>query len=157
MELRVKDFMSTDYITISQNETVQAAIEKMIHSTASPKGRRIFGLMVTNDNRELVGMISMYDIFYHLRPTPVRDQNEINLLAWEKDFEKSLAEICNLRISILMTRQVVTVTEDTHIMDVIDTMIKKHIRIIAVVEGKKIIGIVYISDVFFEIYKKLLS
>ena len=82
--------------------------------------------------------------------------NDPNDVAWEHEFEKALKQSCNLTISTIMTRSLVTITEDTHIMEVIDIMIKNHLRRIPVLEGTKIVGIVYISDVFFEVYKKLL-
>ena len=156
MDLRAKDFMSREYITISSNATVQEAIETMKKAPSLTKGRRIFGLMVTNENQNLVGMISMYDILYHIRPASVEDDTDSNHMEWENAFENALVSTKDIRVSNIMTRSVVTITEDTHIMDVIDTMIKKHIRRLPVVEDNKIVGIVYISDVFFEVYKKLL-
>ncbi|OGL44747.1 MAG: hypothetical protein A2161_14290 [Candidatus Schekmanbacteria bacterium RBG_13_48_7] len=156
MDLRAKDFMSREFLTISPNATIHEAIGTMKKAPASIKGRRIFGLMVINENQNLVGMISMYDILYHIRPASIKDDSDSNPLDWEIAFEKALASTKDMRVSNIMTRSVVTITEDTHIMDVIDTMIKKHIRRLPVVEDNKIVGIVYISDVFFEVYKKLL-
>ena len=48
-----------------------------------------------------------------------------------------------------MAPEVITVNPETHILMILDIMIKKHIRRLPVIEGDKIAGIVYISDLFF--------
>lgn len=156
MDLRAKDLMSKTFITISPDASILEAVETM-KMASSEKGRRIFGLMVANEERELIGMIAMYDILFNVRPASVKtDKNEL-LNDWEIEFEKALKKIAYLKVSVIMTKPLITITEDTHIMEIIDIMIKKHLRRIPVLEGKTIVGIVYISDVFFEVYKKLLS
>ena len=155
MDLRAKDLMNKTFITISPNATIREAVETMKMSSRE-KGRRIFGLMVANEERELVGMIAMYDILFSVRPASVKVNDASLLDDWEIEFEKALKKIAQIKVSTIMTKPLITITEDTHIMEIIDIMIKKHLRRIPVLEGKMIVGIVYISDVFFEVYKKLL-
>jgi CBS domain-containing protein len=56
-----------------------------------------------------------------------------------------------------MTTDVITVSPDTPALFVLDLMIKKHVRRLPVVDGGKIIGMVYISDLFYKIVDKLAS
>jgi CBS domain-containing protein len=49
---------------------------------------------------------------------------------------------------------VVTIAPQTHLMMIIDLMIKKHIRRLPVVEEGRIVGIVYISDLFYTIMER---
>ena len=55
-----------------------------------------------------------------------------------------------------MTTEVVTITPDTHLVVIADMMIKKHIRRLPVVDGREVVGIVYVSDVFQRLMKKFL-
>jgi CBS domain-containing protein len=55
-----------------------------------------------------------------------------------------------------MTTEVVTIKPDTHIIAVADIMIKRHIRRLPVVEEQDVVGIVYISDLFYHLMKKFL-
>lgn len=55
-ELKVKDIMSTNMITISENETVELAAVKMLESNIS-------GLPVLGEGRNLVGILTMNDVF----------------------------------------------------------------------------------------------
>jgi CBS domain-containing protein len=50
-----------------------------------------------------------------------------------------------------MSTEVVTITPQTHLMMILDLMIKKHIRRLPVLEDGQILGIVYISDLFYHI------
>ena len=54
-----------------------------------------------------------------------------------------------------MTTDLITVTPDTSVMFILDIMITKHIRRIPVVEDGKVEGIVYISDLFFNLINEL--
>ncbi len=54
----------------------------------------------------------------------------------------------------IMTTEVVTITSDTHLMVIADIMIKKHIRRLPVVDGREVVGIVFVSDVFHQLLKK---
>jgi CBS domain-containing protein len=50
-----------------------------------------------------------------------------------------------------MTTEVVTVRPDTHLMVIAEIMIKKHIRRLPVVKDQTVLGIVYVSDVFYQL------
>ena len=47
-----------------------------------------------------------------------------------------------------MTTELVTIKEDTHLIVIVDMMIRKHIRRLPVVAEGSVVGIVYRSEVF---------
>jgi len=53
-----------------------------------------------------------------------------------------------------MTTEVITVTPDTHILLIVDLMLRKHIRRIPVIDAGKVVGIVHISNIFFYLMEK---
>jgi len=61
----------------------------------------------------------------------------------------------SILVGDIMTTEVVTVIPDTHLMVILDIMIKKHIRRIPVLEDEKAIGIVYISNFFYQFLDRL--
>ena len=61
-----------------------------------------------------------------------------------------------LNASDIMTTEVVTTTPDTHVMVIADIMIKKHIRRLPVTDGQEVVGIVYVSDVFYHLFEKVI-
>ena len=54
-------------------------------------------------------------------------------------------------INRTMTTDVVTIQPDTHLMVIAEIMIKKHIRRLPVVKDQTVVGIVYVSDVFYRL------
>lgn len=55
----------------------------------------------------------------------------------------------------IMTPDVVTVGPNTNLMMVLNIMIKKHVRRLPVVEDQRLIGIVYISDLFNHLLERI--
>jgi CBS domain-containing protein len=54
-----------------------------------------------------------------------------------------------------MTTDLVTITPDTHLLLIIDIMIKKHVRRLPVLEGGRLVGMVYLSRVFDYLLERL--
>jgi CBS domain-containing protein len=50
-----------------------------------------------------------------------------------------------------MSQEIVAIAPDTHKFTILDIMIEKHIRRLPVVEDGNILGIVYVSDLFYDI------
>ena len=155
MEPTAQNIMVTDFQTISAKATIAEAVRAFRDAGGPKGGRRIFGMMVTNEEGNLIGMISMYDILLLVRP------KHIHIWADMKDIDISgiIDTVCEkartIRVEDIMTTDLITVTPDTHIFAILDIMIKKHIRRIPVMDGDKIAGIVYISDLFYFLYEKL--
>ena len=113
--------------------------------------------MVTDKNGYLVGMLSMYDILLYIQPKHIQIWGEMDDLDPQQLFEGMFNRVKSIQVGDLMTTEVITIQPDTHIMVIVDLMIRKHIRRIPVIEDNKIIGIVYISDVFYYLLQKFMD
>jgi CBS domain-containing protein len=127
--------------------TIAEAIR--VFQTAGEEHRQIvFGMVVTEAPGQLVGMLSMYDIFLLIRPKHIHIWGEIK----DVDISGILAEACQRSQAILvgdiMTTDLTTIAPDTHLLQIIDIMIKKHVRRLPVVESGNMVGMVYMSRVF---------
>lgn len=118
--------------------TVRQVMEDAVF-TVSPdtKGTRIaeiltegnFGSVpVVDEDRTLVGLVSEFDL---LR---VMDQGK---------------DLRQVTVSEMMTRDVVTATEQTPVPDVVKLLQKHHLIRVPVVENKKLVGVVARRDVVF--------
>lgn len=153
MVLKAKDIMTVQFDTIHEDATVQEAIRLMKFAPKSHKDRRIFGLMVTNDAKELVGMIAMHDILFHARPPYMKLWEHKTGLTWAGQFDAACNKLKTMHVKEIMTTTMVTVTEDAALPAIMDIFTKKHLRRIPVLRGKTIMGIIYVSDLFYEISK----
>lgn len=147
-DLSVREIMVTDYITIGPEAPVRQAARLIFGGKTRKTGYKPFGIMVVDDFSHLLGMISMEDILYHLRP-PFMNYEMENANLWEGELEVYLDHFTELRVEQVMHSPVITVTPKDDIIVLIDRMIKTNVRRLPVLEDEKIIGIVYLSDVFY--------
>ncbi len=149
-ELTAKDIMVKSYATIAPDAPIQEAGRLIFEGKVRDSGYKPFGIIVTDEIGRLVGMVSMFDILYHLRPA---------FLNYELDaFDMPQAEMDiyvdqfkELKVEQVMSSPVVTVSPDDGLIILIDLMVKKKFRRLPVVDGDKILGIVYLSDVFYRL------
>ena len=61
----------------------------------------------------------------------------------------------SILVGDIMTPEVITVGPQVDLFMVLDIMIKKHVRRLPVVEEQRIIGMVYISDLFNHLLERI--
>ncbi|MDR3553210.1 MAG: CBS domain-containing protein [Syntrophobacteraceae bacterium] len=150
-----RDIMSPGFHTLSPSNTIAEAVSQF-HVASLEEGKKIFGLMVIDENDRLVGMISIYDILLFVQPKHIHVWSEIEDLEAQALFGELLDRVKSVQVSDIMTTNVVTVKPQTHVMVIADLMIKRHIRRVPVVEGTNLVGIVYISDLFNHLLQKFM-
>lgn len=147
MDITAREVMDTGYSALSPRMTIGEAVR--VFQTAGQEHQRIvFGMVVTDAAGQLLGMLSMYDILLLIRPKHIHIWGEIK----DVDVSGILDEACQRAKGILvediMTTDLITITPDTHLLRIIDIMIKKHVRRLPVLEEGKMVGMVYLSRVF---------
>lgn len=155
-KLKAKDIVVKDYETISPEASVKEAAKLIFNGKVRATGYKPFGVMVVDDTGRLLGMVSMFDILYHLRPSFLN--YEVGSFSiWKGEIEVYVDHFKDLRVEQIMSTPVITVAPDDDLMIVIDLMIKKKYRRIPVVDNGKIVGIVYLSDVFYHLCRTWLK
>lgn len=145
-----RDVMDTRFHTLDPQQSIAEAVVDF--KTASEDERKkIFGMMVTDRQDRLVGMLSMYDILNYVQPKHASIIGEMDDIDPEEVYRNRMATIGSIRVDDIMTTEVVTVKPDTHLMVIAESMIKRHIRRLPVVDDGTVVGIVYVSDVFYRL------
>jgi CBS domain-containing protein len=147
MDITAREIMETNFSTLSPRMTIAEAMQ-VFQKAGEEHKQIVFGMVVTEASGQLVGMLSMYDIFLLIRPKHIHIWGEIK----DVDVSGILDEAClrskSMLVGDIMTTDLTTITLDTHLLQVIDIMIKKHVRRLPVLEAGKMVGMVYISRVF---------
>ena len=151
-----KDVMSTNFHTLLPDTPITEAV-RMFKKASKKEQQKVFGMMVTNEDERLVGMISMYDILLFIRPKHVHIWGMMEDIDTDGLIETACERAKSILVGDIMTTDLITVTPDTHLMMILDIMIKKHIRRIPVLEGEKPVGIVYISNLFYHLLNRMIS
>ena len=156
MKTLASDIMTTTFHTLSPSTPLDKAV-KLFRSASQAEGRKIFGMMVVDDSGELVGMISMHDILIFMRPKHVHIWGAMEEIDVAGIMDKACRRTRSVLVGDIMTPEVITITPETHIMVILDIIIKKHVRRLPVVAEGKIRGIVYISDLFYDLLDRLIE
>ncbi len=126
----VREFMTSELITITPDTAVPAALRLM----GEKKIRR---LPVVDNHGKLVGIVSDKDLL-HASPSPAT-----SLAIWE------ITDLmAKLKVEKVMTRSVITVTEDTPLEEAALLMADKRIGSLLIMRDKKLVGIITESDLF---------
>lgn len=156
MGLTAGGVMETRFFTLKPEMPVGEAV-RVFQEAGRQLGRTVFGLMVTDAEGKLTGMLSVYDIFLLLRPKHIHIWGEMENLEVTGILEAACRRAQGVLVGDIMTTELITITPDTHLLHVIDIMIKKHVRRLPVMENDRIVGIVYLSRVFNHLLERLAS
>ena len=141
-----KDVMIRKFHYLHPGQSIVEAV-RQFKIAEKTDNRKIFGMMVIDDAR-LVGMLSMYDILIYIQPKHIGILGEMEDVSPDMLYKNLLNRVKKVRVEDLMSSLLVSVTPDTHLLMVMDIMIKKHVRRLPVVDKNKVVGIVYRSDLF---------
>ena len=152
--MQARDIMITAFHVVHPDTSIARAVHEF-QVAGRKEGRKVFGLMVVDDGDQLVGMLSMYDILLFIQPKNMQVWGEMEDLNPDRLFPTYLEKAKRVRVGDIMTPDVVTVSPQTHLLSVSDIMIKKHIRRLPVIDDGTIVGIVYLSDVFYHLAQQI--
>jgi len=138
--MKARDIMSTKVVTVSPSTSVRDIAGLMVE-------KHVSGLPVLNDNGTLVGMVSEGDLLR--RPEIGTQKHRRRWVSFfsgvdsqAREFTKSHA----LRAGDVMTEQVIHVSEETPLGDVVGLMEKHNIKRLPVLSDGKLVGIVSRAD-----------
>ncbi len=141
--MRAKDVMSTDVVTVGGDASLLEAMVMLVNANAS-------ALPVTDGGGALMGMLSEYDLIRQVLRTP--DRPSVGLQSSSEE-DGTVAEAWSRPVHTVMTTPVVTLAEDSPLEAVTTLILESRYRLIPIVRGRTIVGIVGRSD----LVKALLS
>jgi acetoin utilization protein AcuB len=126
----VRDRMSRMPVTTNPSATVPDALQVM-------RGSKVRQLPVVNEKGELVGIVSLDDLL-RVSPSPAT-----SLSVWEMEY---LLE--KITIDKVMTRNVITVTEDTAVEEAGRIMADNKVSGLPVMRGDDLVGVINETHLF---------
>src|SRR5512135_3228585 len=132
MLAKARDVMTPKFSALRPQMTVMEAM-RLLKVAGTEEGNRIFGMVVLDDAGHLVGMLSMYDILPLLRPLNIPNWESMDDQEVDALMDSLCGRIKTTQVQTIMTPDVITITPDTHVVKILDIMIRRHIRRIPVV------------------------
>jgi CBS domain-containing protein len=150
----VKDVMSKNVITISPQDSIIQALEKMAENNIS-------GLIVVK-NEKVVGVISESDILRVFKSSVPEIKAFASatlsiLLLLEKEMELfgEMKKVGKLKVKDLMSKKVFSVKPEDTILEAARIMSKKDVRRLPVIdENGKLVGVISRTDILKALVKE---
>jgi CBS domain-containing protein len=138
---------------IHKDASIAQAIEKITHGRVRETGDKTKSLMVIDEYNHLAGVITMFDILYHLRPSFLNYGINGDELAWnDPQITKLVDDLKDKKVGQLMSDNVTGASPDDHIIVILDRMIKNNYHRLPVLENNFPIGVVYVADIYYSLF-----
>lgn len=157
VQLRVRDLMTTQVITVKPTDTVRQAVIKMALDNVT-------GAPVVDNRNHVLGIISQTDILKLILKYQDKLDEEIHsehILSQPMDTDNQSAdmthinkEFSSMKVEDIMVRSTLYTTPDAEIVEALRMMMKMDVNRLPVLEQGILVGTVSRSDVIFAIYKK---
>ena len=128
--MRAKDVMSSPVTTIGAGATVRDAARLLINAQVS-------ALPVVDQRNAMAGIVSEVDLIRRVVGES-NDPTQLHAHLGDPDSQ----EVLSLTVADIMTRDVVTATEETSLEDVATLMLEHQTKRIPIVRGADVVGIV---------------
>lgn len=138
--MRVADVMRAQVLSIGPDASISKAIGIMMENCTS-------GLPVVESSGELVGIITEGDLLRRVELDTARHRRGwLDLLLGAGGSAGQYVRTHARRVGEVMTRNVLTVGEDTPLEEVVELMERKHVKRLPVLRGTRIVGMLSRAD-----------
>jgi CBS domain-containing protein len=137
--LTAKDIMTTEVITVKPDTSIKDLASILVKHGIS-------GVPVVDDTGSLYGIVTENDLISRNKrlhiPTVISFLDAAIYLESSRRFEEDVKRLAATRVSEICVRKVVTITEDTSVVDIATIMDEKKVHLLPVVKGGKVTGVV---------------
>jgi CBS domain-containing protein len=137
--LTAKDIMTKDVITVRPDTSIEELSSLLVKYEIS-------GVPVVDDSGALYGIVTDNDLISRNKrlhiPTVVSFLDAAIYLESSKKFEQEVKRLTATRVGDICVRKVVTIGEDTAVVDIATIMSEKKVHLLPVIKAGKLAGIV---------------
>jgi CBS domain-containing protein len=143
-ELKVRDIMQRDVITVGPDTTVRELAEILAE-------HKISGVPVIDETRHVVGMVSEADVILqdadlHF-PYYIQFLESVIFLESVSKFSERFRKAFASKVSDIMSKEVVWISADESVHDAATMMANQKVNRLPVIEGRILVGIVTRGDI----------
>ena len=155
--MKARDLMVPLQEYLSPGNSLKEAAHLLRVARRGEEKAGVKALPVLDEGGNLVGILSIGDILKAVYPAYMYLM-DLGEFTWDGMVESFAKQAADKKVEDLMTRKVVTVHEDSTLMECVDHMLKNNAKRVPVLnKDNKVVGMLYEKDVFYEITKSILS
>jgi CBS domain-containing protein len=155
--MKAKDLMVPLQDYLKPDNTLKEAANLLRIAQRGEEKIGVKALPVLDASGNLTGILSIGDILKAVHPAYM-DLMNLGSFAWEGMVETFAQKAVDKKVRNHMTTKVITVKEDSTLMECVDHMLKNNVKRVPVLSKEtRVIGMLYERDVFYEITKTMLG
>ena len=129
--------------------TLAEAVQVIQRTTWGAVQAPVNGMVVLEDGQRLVGVLSIKDVIRAVVPRYFDLDHNLEGFTWDGMLEEEVAKARGLKVSEVMSSEVVTVRSTDSLILCADLMIEHQLQRLPVLDGAgRILGIVHIRDLY---------
>jgi CBS domain-containing protein len=145
--MQVKDAMSKGVIGVRESADLFDAVETMLAANVS-------GIFAFNAEGSLVGIVSEGDLLHRTElGSAQRRSRWLDLFLSGGSAARDFAHAHGRTVADVMTRFIVSISEDAEIAEAIDIMTERHFKRLPVVRGDQVVGVIARSDILRALHR----
>ncbi|MFA5881895.1 MAG: CBS domain-containing protein [Eubacteriales bacterium] len=146
-----KEIMNADVVFVGPDDTVEDVIKLLLD-------KKISGVPVVNNEKKVIGIVSEGDLIVRSQklhvPSYIQILGGIIYLDDPEDFREELKKSVAVKVEDVMTKEPVTVDEDTPMEEIATIMSDARINRLPVLKDGKLVGIVSRADIIRSLARK---
>jgi CBS domain-containing protein len=155
--MKVKDLMVPFFDHLRLDNNLREAVNLLKTAVRGDQKFGVMALPVLDEKENLVGMLSMMDILRAVYPSYMSMMN-LDEFTWDGMLESLAKQAGKRKVREFMTSPVITVHEDNPLMECVDLILRKRVRRMPVIDKSgKVVGMIYMRDIFYAITKTMLE
>lgn len=143
--MKAKDIMSANVIAVFAENSVEELAKLLTDNNIS-------GAPVIDNDRKVIGIVTEKDIMY--KDSEPQFPPVANILGAQiflgsvKEYNTQLRKILATSVNDLMTKDVITVTDDTDVKEIVEVMLENNINRVPVIDkDERLVGIISRADI----------
>jgi len=137
--LIAKDIMTKNVVVVKPDTSIEELASLLVKNEIS-------GVPVIDNSGALFGMVTENDLISRNKrlhiPTVVSFLDAAIYLESSKKFEEEVKRITATKVGDICNKRVISISEDTTIVDIATIMTEKNVHLLPVVSSGKVVGIV---------------
>ena len=145
--LEAKDLMRRSFLRLGSEHTLREALGILLATLKRPGGPRV--LSILNPDGSFAGILTTRYLLKALVPDWVREDEAVpEEIEFEQHLLTTMRDKLDLQIQDAMNRDVSTVSPTDRLPLLIEKLRDKHAGCLPVLENERLVGIIYLTDVF---------
>ncbi|BCS88342.1 CBS domain-containing protein [Pseudodesulfovibrio sediminis] len=154
---RAWDMMRDEFPTVQEDASLAETIRVMREAMVEAPDSQV--VVVLNKSGKLAGTINLWKLFKAVKKSVLKDENLLSNAGvdWDQQFANACLICTQMRLEDSLMKNPPILKPNDPILVVLDIFLKSRRDWALVMEGEKVMGVVYVTDVYREMTRDMVQ